>query len=122
MSLTTYNLIHLTGLAALLMSLGGIAAITAAGHDLKASGQKGQLMALHGVGLVLVIVAGFGQLARLGISHSGIPGWVWMKVVLWLILGLVPLWIRKSPKVARPLLLVLPLLVLAGAYLALYKP
>lgn len=122
MSLTTYNLIHLTGLAALLVALGGMAAITAAGQDLKVSGQKGVLMILHGLGLVLMIVAGFGQLARLGIAHAGLPGWAWMKLVIWLILGLLPLWLKKSPRVARPLLFVLPLLVFAGGYLALYKP
>lgn len=122
MSLTTYNLIHLTGLAALLVALGGMAGITAAGQDLKGSGQKALLMSLHGAGLVLMIVAGFGQLARLGVAHAPLPGWAWMKLVLWIVVGLFPLWLRKSPKIARLLLFVLPLLVFAGGYLALYRP
>ncbi len=122
MSLTTYNLMHLTGLAALLVGVGGMAALVAAGQDVKATGLKGVLATLHGVGLLLMIVAGFGMLARLGISHGGLPGWTWMKLVLWLIFALLPLWIKKSPGVAKPMLFVIPLLVMAGGYIALYRP
>ena len=119
MSLTTYNLIHVLGLAAVLVSLGGLTTLVAGGNDPRETGQRGLLMALHGVGMILLIVAGFGMLARLGIS--GMPSWVWMKLVIWIILGVIPFWIRRSPGVAKPLIWLLPLLPFAAAYLALYR-
>ncbi len=119
MSLATYSLIHILGLAAVLVALGGMLALVASGHKTAESSQKSTLMALHGVGMILMIVAGFGMLARLGIH--GIPSWVWMKLVIWIILGIIPFWIRRSPGVAKPLLWVLPLLPFAAAYLASYK-
>ncbi|NCN41980.1 hypothetical protein GW916_12115 [bacterium] len=40
----------------------------------------------HGVGLVLILVSGFGLLARLGMVN-GIPQWVWVKLGVWFVLG-----------------------------------
>ncbi len=33
------------------------------------------------VGLFLILLGGFGMLARLGIIEGGLPGWIWFKLV-----------------------------------------
>ena len=41
---------------------------------------------IQGIALLVMFVAGFGLLARVGVSWPW-PGWVWAKVVIWLALG-----------------------------------
>lgn len=75
----------------------------------------------HGVGLLLLLVSGFGALAKLQI-HS-IPLWVAAKIGLWLLLGaymaLVP---RLRSRFAAALWFGLPVTMALGAYLAQNKP
>jgi hypothetical protein len=42
-------------------------------------------MITHGLGLLLVLVAGFGMLAKLGIH--GVPTWAALKLIIWVALG-----------------------------------
>ncbi|MES3038709.1 MAG: hypothetical protein V4736_12450, partial [Bdellovibrionota bacterium] len=42
----------------------------------------------HGVGLVLLLISGFGLAAKLGLAQ-GLPFWVFMKLGIWLIVGAV---------------------------------
>lgn len=42
----------------------------------------------HGVGLLIILVSGFGLLARLGLVQ-GFPSWVWVKLGVWLVVGAV---------------------------------
>ena len=76
---------------------------------------------LHGAGLLLLLVAGFGLLARMGI-HWPWPGWVWGKVLIWLALGfMIAVYKREwAGEIAR-MGAVLGLGALA-VYLAIFKP
>ncbi len=82
---------------------------------------KRTLAVTHGIGLLLVIVSGFGMLARLGV-HS-FPSWVVGKLIIWIILGgfmgLVP---RLRNKRAGLLWWSLVLLTGVAAWLATSKP
>lgn len=101
-------------------ALGGASVHAAAGGD-KNSSSRRIVGILHGVGATLSLVAGFGVLARLGLI-SGLPGWVMVKLVLWLLLaGLIVLPYR-SRKIAAVIAYTLPLLGLFGAFLAIAKP
>ena len=41
-----------------------------------------------GVTSFMILVGGMGLLARIGVSHgAGFPGWVWAKMVIWLIIS-----------------------------------
>ncbi len=43
-----------------------------------------------GIFLVLILISGMGLIARIGISHSaGWPVWLYMKLAIWLIVGIV---------------------------------
>ena len=91
-SYVTYKTLHFIGLAMVLLSLG---ALLSQPQTLS----KRLLAMVHGIGLLLLLVTGFGMLAKLGI-HS-IPGWVGGKLVVWLGFGgamaVVPRWRAKKP-------------------------
>lgn len=79
MSPEFYKLLHLSGLIFLFTGIGGFLALN------KENAQHGKFAVyLHGVGLVLLLVSGFGLVAKLEI---GFPWWIVGKVVLWLFLG-----------------------------------
>ncbi|HVK60266.1 MAG TPA: hypothetical protein VM432_01900 [Bdellovibrionales bacterium] len=77
--------------------------------------------AVHGAGLLFVLVAGFGLLARLGLVQ-GMPTWVIVKLVIWLILGGIPALIYRKAKFAKLFWLCTFLFAGAAAYLGVYKP
>src|SRR5688572_22622536 len=114
MSLAAYKVLHLLGAFLVLAALGA----ALAGGSRKGSGM------LHGAGLLLVLVAGFGALARLGLSNpAGWPLWLWLKLAIWLALGAGPIIVRRSPLRFRlALWIVFPLLAAAAGYLSIYKP
>jgi hypothetical protein len=118
MPLETYKVLHIVGLAALALGFGGMLMAPAA------SDRQAPRFAvlLHGLGLLVLLVAGFGIMARLGFTSWPWPGWVLAKMGIWLLLGAMPMLLRRGI-VPRPLgwLLVLGLVALA-AWLALFKP
>jgi len=117
-SYNVYKLAHLLGVIVLFLSLGGLT-IDAIWGDRR--GSRAQIMATHGIGLFIILLGGFGMLARLGIT-GGLPGWIWGKLLIWVILGGVAALPYRFPALARPLWVLVPLLGLAAAYMALYKP
>jgi hypothetical protein len=113
MSYQFYKVLHVVSLFLLFTSL---AAAAFAPQD-----KRKPWVALHGVATVIALVAGFGLLARLGLM-KGLPGWVHVKLVIWLALGVMPFILRKANHLALPLLLVSVLLGAAGSYVAVNKP
>lgn len=121
MPYVAYKLLHYAGLFLLFTSLGGLCAVRL-GQGQGAEGER-WLKLLHGMALLMAIVAGFGMLARLGqASPAAWPAWVWLKLALWAALGAAPVLIKRAERLAGLLLVLLPLLGLFGAFLVLYKP
>lgn len=119
-----YNLVHIVGIALLMAGLAGVAFLADASGGLHRRGwQRRTALAFHGSGLFLILLGGFGMLARLGIvAGSSWPGWVWAKVVVWGALGAIALLPLRRPRTALPVLLLLPVLGGLAAYMAIYKP
>lgn len=115
-----YKVLHLLGIFLILVPLGGVAMHVMNGGT-KESNSRGRAIAgmLHGFGLVIVFVAGFGLLAKLEI---GFPPWVIVKLVLWLVFGVYTMFLYRKPSHARLLLLLIPILATLSGYLAIYKP
>jgi len=84
MDIPTYQLLHVVGVIVLFVSLG---AMLGAGKSLKGAAVG------HGIGLVLILVSGFGMAARLEI---GFPGWMIGKLAIWLALGAVMVLIKRK--------------------------
>lgn len=120
MSHIAYKVIHLLGIFLLFAGLGGAWAVVAACTEPTRAAARRLLMATHGTALVLILVAGFGMLARLGITGAW-PLWVWIKVLIWILLGALP-WVLKRIRRAPGLLFYLaPLLGAIAAYSALFR-
>ncbi len=117
MSLLFYKVLHVLALAYLFAALGGAAWHAAHGGRREGAG-KGAMIA-HGLAMVVLLVSGFGMIAKLGV---GMPGWAWAKLVLWLLIGAAGALPYRKPEWAGGLFWLLPLLGGLAGYLALYKP
>jgi hypothetical protein len=113
----------LFGIFLVLLALGGALLYAIYSGAPRANPGRRWIAITHGVGLLIVIVSGFGLLARLGISHSaGWPMWVWIKLGIWLVLGGITALVAKSPRYASFLWFFIPVLAALAAYLAINKP
>ncbi len=121
MSINSYTALHLIGLFTVILSLGGMCLHVISGGTKDYAGRKWAAM-FHGLGLVVVLIAGFGLLAKEGLIRDGMPGWVIGKLIIWLILGGLPVLVYRQPKLAK--LFWILILAFAGiaTWLAIYKP
>jgi hypothetical protein len=118
-----YNLVHIIGLILIMSALGGAAMRSIAGGTGERRSTRRMVVMLHGIGAFLMLLGGFGMLARLGFMHgANFPGWLWMKLLVWGVLVAALLILRRRPEFAHPLLLALPFLGGLAAYMAIYKP
>ena len=114
-----YKVLHVLGVSLVLLALGGITVHTMNGGTKESNSFRKSAAIAHGVGLLLLLVAGFGMLAKMGIH--GFPAWVAIKSVIWLILGAVAALAYKK-EFARLVWLAMPVLVVAATLVALVKP
>jgi len=121
-SYSIYKLIHLFGLLLAFSALGGMAVHAASGGTARASGVRGTVLTMHGTGVFLLILGGFGMLARLGVVHGGLPGWILAKLGIWTVIAVLAALPYRQPALARWTLIALPFLGGLAAYLAVYKP
>lgn len=129
MSLQVYQILHMGGFACLFLALGGmavhamsqVATPTAEGAESPEPAPRPKVLAaLHGIGLAILLVAGFGAMAKLGIKAP--PLWIWAKIGIWIFLGAAPVILKRLPHLAKGALFALPLIALAVAALAFLRP
>jgi hypothetical protein len=121
-SYAVYRVVHLVGIFLLLVALGGLS-LGSARAEAGGPGGRRLAMALHGVALFIVLLGGFGLLARLGIMHGmGWPGWVWMKLGIWILMGAAVVIPRRRPAWGPALLMLIPALGGVAAWIAIFKP
>ena len=119
----TYKVLHLLGVFLLFVALAGITLHAANGAGKAENRLRRAVTIMHGLGMLIVLVAGFGLLARLGIMGSAFgQGWVISKLVIWFIAGALLAVPYKMPDRASLIFYLLPVLGLAAAYLAIHKP
>lgn len=120
MSYEFYKVLHITGLSILIAALIGLVVEKKHNTSLGRPLNKKLWFSLHGVGLLIMLVAGFGLMARLGI-FSPTPAWVWAKYAIWLGFGaLAPLTSKRDLSVGTVMILVFALVSLA-AWVAISK-
>jgi hypothetical protein len=121
MSYQAYKVIHILGVLFVFASLGALMLAAREGVE-RGNGRKLAGMT-HGIALLLVLVAGFGTLARLGLGNPATwPMWVWIKLAIWLVLGGIIVLIRRAPQLGTLLWWLLPLLGGIAAWAAIFKP
>jgi hypothetical protein len=110
MDYSTYKIIHLIGVAALVLGLGGM----------MAGGENRKTFAiLQGIALLVMLVSGFGLLAKL---HLGFPHFAMAKVALWVVLGVLPVLLRRLKVPLLGGITIVLALVGVMAWLGVMKP
>ncbi len=116
LSYQTYKLLHYLGFMLLFFGIGGVFIPAMAGIKIQGKPRIAAFIS-HGLGMLFLIVAGFGMLARLQID--GIPGWIHVKLAVWLVLGLAIGIARRMP--SWLILIFIFLVALIAPYFAIYK-
>lgn len=114
-----YKVLHLSGVFLVLLSLGSLIVMAAVGD--RTMKWKGLFSALNGIGLLLIVVAGFGLLARLGVSWPW-QGWVFLKMMVWLFFGASLTMVDRLRERALLLWWIALAAVIFSAYLGVFKP
>lgn len=120
MSYQFYLLLHLLGIGALFFVLGGLFLHAVNGGTKETNAMRKPSAIMHGVALFLILLSGFGMLARIGASTSEL--WVALKVAIWVAMGaaiMVPL---RAQQLARPLWFAVPLVLMLAGWIAHTKP
>lgn len=116
-----YKVLHIVGVLLTFAVLGGLALTVANGATRSTSSVRRLIAAVHGTGTFIILLGGFGALARLGMN-GGLPLWIWIKLVCWVVIaGLVVVPYRR-PELARPVFWLLPVVGAIAAWAAVYKP
>lgn len=118
-----YKILHIIGLVSIWAALGGTEVHVLNGGTRATNKVRSLVAGTHGVGLVLMLVGGFGMVAKHNLMAEGLPlGWIVAKVVLWLVVGALLAVPLRKPALAKPLWFAMPLFAGLGAWLALTKP
>ncbi len=119
MSFDFYKVMHFLGIFMVFSALGGQIVQSMNGGDAKQMPGRKWMAIFHGLGLLIVLVAGFGMIAKAG---YGFPGWVIGKLVVWVVLGGIGAVAARKRSMAGLIWVLILLLGLTAAYLAHYKP
>ena len=114
MSPTFYYFLHFAGVISLFLGMG---AILGMGEDRKHVNKF--IGIFHGIGLLLLLVSGFGLVAKL---QTGFPVWLIIKIVMWLCLSMIMILAKRkicTPKATAILAMVLGLV---AAAMCVFKP
>ena len=93
MSPLFYSILHLSSLLALGIVLGALWGIYT--HKDRPIKIRSLLLTLHGLIMFFILLAGFALIAKTDLSFPW-PFWIYVKLLIWLLLGLAPLFIKKS--------------------------
>lgn len=117
-----YKILHLIGIFLLTSGLVGMLVLAWSGHQI-AGKVKTFAFITHGLGLVFLLVSGFGLLARMGFMHNqGMPFWIYVKLAIWLIMGGVISLAKRKGSIGWPIYFLMMAIFIAAAYFGVYKP
>ena len=116
-----YKTVHIIAVLTLFLTLGGLVFMSLAKTEDKKLMRLA--MILNGVAVLIVLVGGFGLMARLNVQHgAGWPGWLKVKMGLWLAVAFFVMVPKRLPAINR---LAWPLVLVLGGlavYMAVHKP
>ena len=93
MSYLFYSSLHLISLLSLALVLGSLWGIyTQSNCNPKI---RSLLLSLHGIIMFFILLAGFGLMAKIKLSFPW-PFWIYIKLLIWFLLGASPFLIKKS--------------------------
>ena len=103
--------------------LGGLIILSVLGATKDQPRLRKILISMHGLGLLVILVGGFGLMARKGIGHGGgWPGWLYGKLGIWVLFGALVAVVKRAGDKATMWLVLVPLLGATAAWLAVNQP
>lgn len=120
MSYEFYKILHLTGLVLLFSGLISLLTLKVIGAEVNGPTKKFSFIS-HGIGLFLILLSGFGLMARLGIIRD-MPNWIYVKLAIWLYFGLTIALIKRKGQLGWVLYIPMLVVFIAAAYLGINKP
>lgn len=114
MSLNVAKVLHLLGVAMMMMSLGGLALHSMNGGTKETNASRKLAAAIHGTGLLLVLGAGLQMIGGYAHLNHGLLG---AKLFIWLLLGAAVALAQRGAGPARLIWFIGPLLVALAALL-----
>ena len=115
-----YRWLHIVGLLFIFSGLLVLVGARVAGATPNRKTEQVYLI-VHGVGMLFMLVAGFGAMARLGYMTEW-PWWIYPKLAIWLALGGSATLAKRKASWGLALILVWIGLAGVGAYLGIFKP
>ncbi len=120
MSYEFYKMLHILGLLMIFSGLVGLWG-TRVMPEVAVRKWDRPMALIHGFGMAFVLVGGFGMLARLGMVN-GLPGWIYVKLLIWFVLGGSLVLAKRKAHLGLWLLSGWIILGSLSAYMAIYKP
>ena len=91
-----YQVLHIVGISMVFLGYGALLARSMLAPENVSVRKLGSITS--GIGLLVIFVAGFGLISKLG--HSFTDTWVLVKFVIWLVLGGLIVLINRKPQLA----------------------
>jgi len=111
-----YLLLHLVGVMMTFIGFGALIARATLAPDHVGVRKLGSITS--GIGLFLILLGGFGMLARL--YDNQFFWWVIVKIVIWVALGGLTAVVNRQPKLSKPLFFVIIILGAIAGYLGIH--
>lgn len=111
-----YQILHIIGILMVFMGYGALLARALSGSDNASVKKLGSITS--GIGLVLILVAGFGLISKLGYSFTA--PWLLIKLVIWFVLGGLIALINRKAELASKLWWLLLILGAVAAVMVYY--
>lgn len=99
MPLIIYKILHVLGALSVYLGFGLLIARAMLGSNDKAIRKLGSIAS--GVGLLLLLLGGFGMIARYQGAIGYTDWWILVKIVLWLTLGAMTALISRKPQLSK---------------------
>ncbi len=118
MPATIYHILHIVGILLVFMGYGALLARALSGSDHPGVKKLGSITS--GIGLLLVLIAGFALISKMDYSFAS--GWIIAKLVIWVALGGLIAAINRKPCCAGKLWWILAALGALATFLVYVKP
>ena len=118
MPIYIYHILHLVGITMVFAGYGALLARAISGSDDAKVKKLGSITS--GVGLLLILIAGFALISKIGYSFT--TPWILVKLVVWFILGGLIAVINRKPAMAPKLWWVLIALGLIAVIMVYARP
>ena len=115
MPATVYSFLHIAGILMVFIGYGALLALALTKTEHPQVKKLGSITS--GIGLSLLLVAGFGLIAKMGYSYTA--PWLILKLIVWLLLGASIALINRKPELAKILwwlILVLGMVAVCTVY------